>query len=157
MPWIDFLKLFNQGNKPYPQDVKKEVAKTEVKKEEIVFTLKDDTTTKNGPNQRINIKDTTEKKLQTFSNNGRLTLMGGVANPTSERDNILLLDWCCSDSSFFGMPSVDSKGCTVTRLTMREDMTTDYGYRYAQSAVNNAPRNNTIFLWCAIPCTGGSP
>ena len=22
MPWSDFLKLFNQGNKPYPQDVK---------------------------------------------------------------------------------------------------------------------------------------
>ena len=36
MPWMDFLKLFNQGNKPYPQDVKKEITKTEVKKEEIV-------------------------------------------------------------------------------------------------------------------------
>ena len=77
--------------------------------------------------------------------------MGGVANPTLERDNRVLLEWCCSDSSFFGMPSVDSKGCTVIRLTVREDMTTDYGYRYAQSAVNNAPRNNTIFLWSAIP------
>ena len=66
MPWIDVLKLFNQGNKPYPQDIKKEVTKTEVKKEELVFTLKDDTKTKKGPNQRTNTKDTTEKKLPTF-------------------------------------------------------------------------------------------
>ena len=54
---------------------------------------------------------------------------------------------------------VDSRGCIVIRLTVGEDMTTDYGYRYAQSAVNNAPRDNTMFLWSAIPCTctGGSP
>ena len=52
--------------------------------------------------------------------------MGGVANPLSERYNIIVLEWCCSDSSFFGMPSVDSKGRTASRLTMREDMTIDY-------------------------------
>ena len=119
---------------------------------------KDDTNTKNGwPNQRADTKDTTEKKSPTPSKNNRRTLMAGVANPTSGRNNIMLLEWCCSDSSFFGMPSVDSKGCIVTRLTMREDITTDYGYRYAQSAFNNAPRANTICLWSAIPCTGGSP
>ena len=55
----------------------------------VVLTLMEDTTTttNKGPNQRTNTKDTTEKKLPTFSNNGRRTLMGGVANPTSERDN----------------------------------------------------------------------
>ena len=53
MPWIDFLKLCNQGNKPHPKDVKKEVTKTEVKKEEIVLTVKDGTKTKKGSNQGI--------------------------------------------------------------------------------------------------------
>ena len=142
---MDVLKLFNQGNKPYPQDIKKETTKTDVKKEDIVWTFKHDTRTKKGwPNQRADIKDTTEKKSPTLSKKLRRTLIGGVANPTSGRNYINLLEWCCSDSSFFGMPSVDSKGCTVTCLTMREDMTIDYGYRYAQSAVNNAPRDNTI-------------
>ena len=42
MPWSDFLKLSNQGNEPYPQDAKKEITKTEVKKEEIAQTLRDD-------------------------------------------------------------------------------------------------------------------
>ena len=32
MPWSDFFIFFNQGNKPYPQDVKKEITKTELKK-----------------------------------------------------------------------------------------------------------------------------
>ena len=43
MPWSDFHKLLNQGNKPYPQDIKKELTKTEVMKEELVQTLRDDT------------------------------------------------------------------------------------------------------------------
>ena len=63
---IDFPKRCNQGNKSYPQDVKKEVTKTEVKKEEINLTLKDNTKTKKGPNQRTNTKGTTEKKLPTL-------------------------------------------------------------------------------------------
>ena len=110
MPWIDVLKLFNQGNKPYPQDIKKEITNTDVKKEHNVLALKDDTkTTKGWPNQRADTKDTTEKKLPTLSENSRRTLMGGVANPTSGKDNRVLLERCCSDSSFFGMPSVDSK------------------------------------------------
>ena len=80
-----------------------------------------------------------------------------MAAPTSSRLNHVLLEWCGSDSSFFGMPSVDSKGCTVTRLTMREDVTTDHGFGYAQSAANNAPKDSMIFLWPAIACTGVSP
>ena len=61
LPWMDFPRLFKQGNKPYPQDVKKEVVKTEVEKEEVVLRLKDDTKAKTGwPNQRADIKDTTE-------------------------------------------------------------------------------------------------
>ena len=55
------------------------------------------------------------------------------------------------------MPSQDSKTCSVIRLTEREDMTTDDGYRFAQSAVNSSNKNNMILIWSAIPCTGGSP
>ena len=91
-------------------------------------------------------KDTTKKESPTLSKNRRRTPMGGVATPTPGKHNIILLEWCCSDSSFFGMPSVDSRGCTVTRLRMREGMTTDYGYKCARSAVNNASKDNTVFL-----------
>ena len=45
MPWSDFLKFVYQGNNNYPQYVKKEITNTEVKKEEVVQTLKDDTKT----------------------------------------------------------------------------------------------------------------
>ena len=63
MPWSDFLKLVNQGNKPYPQDVKKAITKTEVKKAEINQTLGDDTKTKKGwPNQMADARDTTTKE-----------------------------------------------------------------------------------------------
>ena len=44
MPWSEFLKRFNQGNKLYLQYVKKATTKTDVKNEEVVLTLKDDTT-----------------------------------------------------------------------------------------------------------------
>ena len=87
----------------------------------------------------------------------KLSLSGGVAAHAANKINRMLLEWCCSDFSFFGMPSVDSRGCTVTRLTMREDMTSDVGCKCVQSAVNTAPKGATVLLWSAIPCTGGSP
>ena len=55
------------------------------------------------------------------------------------------------------MPSHETKACSVVRLTEREDMTTDYGIRFAQSAVNNSSKDNMVLVWSAIPCTGGSP
>ena len=55
------------------------------------------------------------------------------------------------------MPSHESKTCSVVRLTEREDMTTDSGFRYAQSAVNNSGKDNMVFILSDIPCTGGSP
>ena len=44
------------------------------------------------------------------------------------------------------MPSQDSKTCTVIRLTEREDMITDDGYRFAQSAVNNSNKHNQVTI-----------
>ena len=55
------------------------------------------------------------------------------------------------------MKSHESKTCSVVRLTEREDMTTDDGYRFAQSAVNSSNKRNMVLIWSAIPCTGGSP
>ena len=55
------------------------------------------------------------------------------------------------------MPSADSKGCSVVRLTEREDMTTEYGFNIAQSAVEQTPTETLIIIWSAFPCTGGSP
>ena len=36
-------------------------------------------------------------------------------------------------------------------------MTTDYGFRFALSAVNSLRKNNMVLIWSATPCTGGSP
>ena len=145
-------QAFLSRKKPYHQDAKNETTKIVVKKE-IVQKLRDDIETKKGLPKQIKASSPTSSKDIPRT----LSLTGGVAAPIPSKNNRVLLKWCCSDFSFFGMPSVDSIGCTVTRLTMREDMITDYGYKYAQSAVNNAPRDNTVFLWSAIPCKGGSP
>ena len=95
MTWSDFLKLFNQGNKPYPQDVKQEITKTEVKKEKIVQTLRGDTTTKKGwPNQMADTRDTTKKEPPTLSKHKKRTLVSSAysnaANQTLVRNNIML-------------------------------------------------------------------
>ena len=69
----------------------------------------------------------------------------------------VLLEWCCGNDSLFGMPSTESKGCNVVRLTEPEDMTAEYRYNVAQSVVLSAPKSAMIFIWAALPCTGGSP
>ena len=104
--WPDFLKLFNQGKKPYPHDVKKQITKTEVKKEDVVQKVRDNIEAKKGlPNQMKGSLPTSSKnKTKTLS------LTGGVAAPNPGKHNRILLEWCCSDFSFFGMPSVDSRG-----------------------------------------------
>ena len=71
--------------------------------------------------------------------------------------NRLLLEWCCGPESLFGMPSAESKGCNVVRLTEREDMTTEYGFKFAQMAVEQTPVDTLSIIWSALPCTGGSP
>ena len=135
--WYDFLRLFNQGSRSFPTDVKKENVKIQI-----------DKPTGDKPNS----SDLTPVE--------RIQLAGGIAKPITKpkiQTNRLLLEWCCSDTSFFGMPSQDSKTCTVIRLTEREDMTSDDGYRFAQSAVNNSDNNSMVLIWSAFPFPGGSP
>ena len=89
----------------------------------------------------------------------KIQLAGGIGTPTGKpkiQTNRLLLEWCCSDTSSFGMPFHESKTRSMVRLTEREDMTTDDGYRFAQSAVNNSNNNHMVLVESAIPCTGGS-
>ena len=135
--WVDFLRLFNQGSRPFPTDVKKENVKIPIDKP---------------TGDKTNDSDLTQME--------RIQLAVGIAKPIRKpriQTNRLLLEWCCSDTSFFGMPSQDSKTCSVVRLTEREDMTTDDGYLFAQSAVNSSNTNNMVFIWSAIPFTGGPP
>ena len=50
------------------------------------------------------------------------------------------------------MPSHYSKICSAVRLSEREDMTTDYGFRFAQSSANNAKHDNMVMILSAILC-----
>ena len=53
------------------------------------------------------------------------------------------------------MPSHDSTTFSVVRLTEREDMTTDSGFRFAQSAVNNAKDDNMVLFGQLFPVLVG--
>ena len=67
--------VFNQGNKPYSQDVKKDMSKIEVEIQEIVQKVGDDTETKNGfaeSNEWI-IADVFKAKKKTPPTPSRLT------------------------------------------------------------------------------------
>jgi hypothetical protein len=52
----------------------------------------------------------------------------------------------------------ESYGSDCKRLTIAEDMTTPEGLATALEFVKQAKqKNQTILLWGAMPCTGGSP
>ena len=68
----------------------------------------------------------------------------------------MMLEWCCGDNSFFGMLSEASRGCQVVRLTIREDMSTEAGLRFAKQSVELSDEDTVMTIWSAIPCTGGS-
>ena len=88
--WVDFLRLFNQGGRSFPIDVKHENVKHVIDKP---------------IGGKTNESDLTQME--------RIQLAGGIAKPIGKlriQANRLLLEWCCSDTSFlFCMPSHDSK------------------------------------------------
>ena len=53
-----------------------------------------------------------------------------------------------------GDPKHEEYGCTVTRLTLNDDLTTEAGFARGEKAVRDNPGS---LLWGSIPCTGGSP
>ena len=69
----------------------------------------------------------------------------------------MLLEWCRSHESLLGRPCLESRRCGITRLIEAEDMTTESGFRYAQSAMESCSKDTFICIWSAIPVTGGSP
>ena len=78
--WVDFLRLFNQGSRSFPTDVKKGNVKIQIDKP---------------TGHKTNDSDLTQMK--------RIQHAGGIAKPTWKpmvQTNRLLLEWCCSDTSF---------------------------------------------------------
>ena len=78
--WVDFFRLFNQGSRSFPTDVKKENVKIQ-----IVKPIGDKT------------NDSDPSHME------RIQLAGGIAKPTWKprvQTNRLLLEWCCSDTLF---------------------------------------------------------
>ena len=65
-----------------------------------------------------------------------------------------IIEFCTSPDSRMGDPTNTLNGCTVTRLTLDDDLTTDAGYARGEKAVRDNPG---ALLWGSIPCTGGSP
>ena len=67
----------------------------------------------------------------------------------------LLVEYCCSHDSLLGDKTEIAEGCTVLRLTEREDMTSESGMRYALRSMKRF-RPARVMVWSSIPCTGGS-
>ena len=64
-----------------------------------------------------------------------------------------ILEWCCGPNSHIGSHPCTKKGCLVTRVTEKEDGTTEHGTNIALKQVSE-PR---CLLFSSMPCTGGSP
>ena len=64
-----------------------------------------------------------------------------------------IVEFCTNEDSRMGEEQYGSDGCKITRLTIKDDVTTPEGRDKAMKAVGG---KNT-FLWVSIPCTGGSP
>ena len=64
-----------------------------------------------------------------------------------------IVEFCCSNDSLIGQPEYLLDGCTVIRLTEKDEVTTEKGLQKAKLAVTQ----NRALLWASIPCTGGSP
>ncbi len=62
-----------------------------------------------------------------------------------------LSEVCCSNKSFMGLTTVESYGCNISRITIKEDFTTDFGLDMAISNIKG-PQDGA---WVCIPCTGG--
>ena len=64
-----------------------------------------------------------------------------------------IVEFCCSPDSLMGLPTVESRGCRVVRITEADDVTTEEGLAKAL----HAALLPLCLLWASIPCTGGCP
>ena len=71
----------------------------------------------------------------------------------------VLIEWCCGEDSLLGRHTPASLGCRSYRLTIDHDLRSadgvDHAMRIIDQSISDA--GSRILLWCAIPCTGGSP
>ena len=82
----------------------------------------------------------------------------GPATPASQGNTRVIIEFCCGDDYKIGKFAMHAEGCDSKRLTIAEDLTTDEGLAIALKWIKEAKdRGETILLWAAIPCTGGSP
>ena len=70
--------------------------------------------------------------------------------------NRLLVEYCCSEQSELGKWTRSSSGCSVLRLTEKEDMTNQESVTKAIGQIMSFNRKPNITLWASMPCTGGS-
>ena len=81
----DVLRSFNQGSRLFPTDLKQEDVDIQMDKP----TEGEDVSTKSNGSDLISVE--------------RIQLAGGIVTPTfkpTRQPNRLLLEWCCSDTSF---------------------------------------------------------
>ena len=63
-----------------------------------------------------------------------------------------IVGFCCGEHSRLGNARYLQDGCTVTRLTSADDVTSKQGLNKCLRAARSA----NVLLWAFIPCTGGS-
>ena len=97
----------------------------------------------------------------------RLSIPNIEGIQTSEKSNRedddppigVLIEYCCEKDSILCGSQFENTSAgriLLIRLTEKEDMTTNEGIEYACGIVERW-KHLPIFLWCSIPCTGGSP
>ena len=82
--------------------------------------------------------------------------IGTIIQPAIKKTDYVkrnIVELCRGGNSKIGQSKYQRDGCTVTRLTLEDDVITNQGLYKAIEAV----RSENCLLWASIPCTGGSP
>ena len=82
--------------------------------------------------------------------------IGTVIKPAIKKTDYVkrnIVEFCCGENSKIGQSKYQRDGCTATRLTLEDDVTTNQGLYKAIEAI----RTENCLLWASIPRTGGSP
>ena len=83
----------------------------------------------------------------------------GSKPPGQHHYQYLLLEFCCAENSELGNERYESWGGKPTlriRLHEKVDMSSPQGLKHATDILSEFP-DIPVFLWGALPCTGGSP
>ena len=64
-----------------------------------------------------------------------------------------IVEFCTSENSQIGDKRYTKDGCSVTRCSLKDSVTTNKGLKRALDGV----RKPKCLLWASMPCIGGSP